>query len=255
MARANELGPPVPGGVVGGVPSGVPSGVRGGVPGGVIGGIIGSVPSNAPAPPRPESVAPTVPAPPVVQKVDPVYPLLARQARISGVVRLKVAIQADGQVNRIEVISGHPLLVPPSIEAVRKWVFQSSAAPVTTIIEVPFAIGDTAGLPPLPADTPRKTGEMRIRIGGNVQAARLISRVDPVYPAQARTERIEGNVQLQIDIAQDGSVERVGAVVEGNPVLVPAAMEAVMQWKYQPTLLNGDPVKVSTTVTVPFELK
>jgi TonB family protein len=238
-------------GVVGGVPSGVPGGVSGGTAGGVLGGIIGSVPAPA------ETA--TQPAPPVVKKVEPEYPPLARQARISGVVRFSVRIAADGTVDHIQVMSGHPLLVPAGLQALKQWEFQRSGAPVNTIIEMPFT------LPPGDAPQPMQqfgamgkaggpmTAPSMIRVGGNVQAAKLIDHVDPVYPPHARAEGIEGNVTLTITIAEDGHVESAEPV-EGNPALAGAAQEAVRQWRYQPTLLNMNPVKVSTTVVVPFQL-
>ena len=90
-----------------------------------------------------------------------------------------------------------------------------------------------------------------IRIGSNVMAAKLVNRVEPVYPADAKSAGIEDSVLLEIQIAHDGHVESVDPK-EGNPVLAAAAVDAVKQWTYAPTLLNGNPVKVITTVTVAF---
>lgn len=92
-----------------------------------------------------------------------------------------------------------------------------------------------------------------INVGGNVQQANLISKVTPAYPAEAKQDRIQGKVTLQVIINKDGHVEEV-SVLEGPDVLVQAAVEAVRQWVYRPTLLNGEPVKVQTTVDVNFTL-
>jgi protein TonB len=92
---------------------------------------------------------------------------------------------------------------------------------------------------------------MKIRIGANVQSSKLIRKVDPIYPAQAKAEGIEGSVTLQVTIGEDGQVQSAEPI-EGNPILAAAAQEAVKQWGYQPTLLNGRPVSVITTVVVPF---
>jgi TonB family protein len=92
-----------------------------------------------------------------------------------------------------------------------------------------------------------------IRVGGNVQQANLVSQVTPVYPAQAKQDRIQGTVQLQVVIDKEGHVEEV-SVLEGPDPLIQAAADAVKQWTYKPTLLNGEPVKVQTTVTVNFTL-
>lgn len=109
-------------------------------------------------------------------------------------------------------------------------------------------IGGSVGLPP-----PPKEGPKRIRLGGQVQQAKLINRVQPVYPPLAKQARIQGNVVLHAIIAKDGSIQEL-QVLSGHPLLVQAALDAVRQWRYQPTLLNGDPVEVDTTVTVVFTL-
>lgn len=93
----------------------------------------------------------------------------------------------------------------------------------------------------------------RIAIGGNVQAARLVNRVQPVYPEEASKEKISGTVKLHVVIAKDGKVQQI-QVVSGHPLLVQAAIDAVRQWQYQPTLLNGQPVEVDTQVDVVFSL-
>jgi protein TonB len=92
---------------------------------------------------------------------------------------------------------------------------------------------------------------VRIRQGGNVQQNMLLSQVKPVYPADAKEARIQGVVILEALIGRDGSVNEVKAI-SGHPMLQQAAIDAVSQWKYKPTLLNGQPVEVVTTVTVNF---
>jgi len=92
-----------------------------------------------------------------------------------------------------------------------------------------------------------------LRVGGNVQAKRIISRVRPVYPKEALKERISGTVRLHVLIAKDGTVEQV-EVVSGHPLLQQAAVDAVRQWRYQSTFLNGEPVEIDTTVDMIFSL-
>src|SRR5437763_8429061 len=93
----------------------------------------------------------------------------------------------------------------------------------------------------------------RITIGGNVQQAKLISQPKPAYPPLAKQARISGTVKLGVVIAADGTMRDIG-VISGHPLLIPAALEAVKQWRYQPTLLNGEPVEVSTQIDVNFTL-
>lgn len=101
---------------------------------------------------------------------------------------------------------------------------------------------------------PSVAGELgRVRAGGNVQAARIINRVQPIYSAAARQERIEGVVRLHVIIAKDGTITQM-EVVSGHPLLQQAALDAVRQWVYQPTLLEGKPVEVDTTIDVIFQL-
>lgn len=95
---------------------------------------------------------------------------------------------------------------------------------------------------------------MRIRIGGNVAAAKLVKKVDPIYPALAGNNMVSGTVVLHVVLTRDGQVSQVN-LVSGPSELVDASMNAVRQWRYQPTLLNGDPVEVDTMVSVQFKLK
>jgi len=93
----------------------------------------------------------------------------------------------------------------------------------------------------------------RIKQGGATTAASLINRVTPVYPPLARQTRISGTVRLHAIIAKDGGVQQV-EVISGHPLLVQSALDAVRQWKYRPTLLNGEPVEVDTTIDVVYAL-
>ncbi len=92
-----------------------------------------------------------------------------------------------------------------------------------------------------------------IRVGGNVQAAKIIKQAQPVYPELARKAGVSGTVVLHVVIGKDGTVQRLN-FVSGPPLLMKSAMDCVRQWMYQPTLLNGEPVEVDTTVSVVYEL-
>ena len=100
---------------------------------------------------------------------------------------------------------------------------------------------------------PPVAGEVgRFRVDGNIQSTRLVNKVQPVYPPLARQARIEGVVLYAI-IGKDGSIEQL-EVISGHPLLQQAALDAVRQWVYQPTLLEGKPVEVDTTIDVAFQL-
>jgi protein TonB len=81
----------------------------------------------------------------------------------------------------------------------------------------------------------------------------LIHKVLPIYPPLARSARIQGDVVLQAVISRQGAIENL-RVLAGHPMLVPAAIEAVRQWRYRPYVLNSEPVEVETQVTVKFSL-
>lgn len=93
----------------------------------------------------------------------------------------------------------------------------------------------------------------RIRIGGNVAQAKLVHRVNPRPPPEAFQKHVQGTVQLHVVIDVEGNVKQVD-VIGGPAEVQAAAVDAVKQWRYQPTLLNGDPVEVDTTVLINFML-
>lgn len=94
---------------------------------------------------------------------------------------------------------------------------------------------------------------LRIRQGGNVTLTSLTYKVAPIYPDEAKANHIQGTVVLHVILSAEGAVTEI-EVVSGDQTLANAATSAVRQWKYKPTLLNGKPVEVDTTVTVDFNL-
>lgn len=93
----------------------------------------------------------------------------------------------------------------------------------------------------------------RVRISQGVTRGLLIHRVEPVYPPLAKAARVQGEVLLSAVISSNGEIQNL-QLVSGHPMLVPAAMAAVKQWRYKPYLLNGQPVEVETTINVSFVL-
>jgi TonB family protein len=106
-----------------------------------------------------------------------------------------------------------------------------------------------AGTPRPQYDSPR-----RIRVGGNLQATRLLRQPRPAYPEKARSEGREGTVNLTAVILKDGTIGGLTPMPDSDPELAEAAMDAVRQWQYSPTLLNGEPVEVVTSISVNFRL-
>lgn len=110
-------------------------------------------------------------------------------------------------------------------------------------------IGGVGNMPP----PPKTAGPSRIRVGGNVQQASLIRQVQPSYPPLAKAAHVSGTVVLHAIIAKDGTIEHL-EFQSGPAMLMTAAMDAVRQWRYKPTMLNGEPVEVDTQITVVFTL-
>jgi len=104
-----------------------------------------------------------------------------------------------------------------------------------------------------PVAVPKIATPQRVRVSSGVQSGLLIRKVNPAYPPLARQARIQGVVLLQAQISKDGNIENL-QLISGHPMLAPAAIEAVKQWKYKPYLLNGEPVEVETQVQVNFTL-
>lgn len=110
-------------------------------------------------------------------------------------------------------------------------------------------------LPSIASVVPSRPGTpQRIRVGSAVQAQRLVEQTQPVYPPLAKNAHVSGTVELSVIIGKDGHVTNL-SVVSGHPLLVQSALQTVQNWVYRPTLLNGQPVEVSTTVNVSFALQ
>jgi TonB family protein len=186
----------------------------------------------------------------LISHVEPVYPALAKQAQIQGTVELSGLIGKDGRVRDLQLLRGHPLLVQAALSAVKDWwvykptTINGEPVEVRTEISVNFTLA------------PSESAEMpkRIQVDGNAQAANLITQVKPNYPPEAKQAGIQGTVQLQAVLGKDGKVQDI-KVLSGEPVLAAAALDAVKQWVYRPTLLNGEPVEVKTTIDVNFTLQ
>jgi len=110
----------------------------------------------------------------------------------------------------------------------------------------------SAAAPP-PPPPPKAVAPKRIRVGGQVESAKLIFQPKPEYPPLAKMARIQGTVRLEAIISKDGTIQDL-KVLAGHPLLVKSALEAVQRWRYQPTLLNGEPVEVVTEIDVNFTL-
>jgi TonB family protein len=113
---------------------------------------------------------------------------------------------------------------------------------------IDFKSVSPGGTPPQAGTTP-----MRVRVSQGVTQGMVNSKVQPIYPPDAKAARVQGSVVIAVIIGKDGNVQSE-RLVSGHPLLSPAAMDAVKGWKYRPYVLNGDPVEVDTQITVNFTL-
>ena len=139
-------------------------------------------------------------------------------------------------------------------------VFKEAELPPDVINNNGVTGGVFGGIPgqgmvagPVAPPPPKPTAPARIKQGGNVTAASIITQTRPLYPPLARQARIQGNVVLHAIIDKEGKVAQL-EVISGHPLLVQSALDAVKQWRYKPTQLNSDPVEVDTTITVTFTM-
>ncbi|MFN7921034.1 MAG: energy transducer TonB [Bryobacteraceae bacterium] len=140
------------------------------------------------------------------------------------------------------------VLIDPRIEgssdpAVPSWAARSSQVPPRPV-DPPK---------PVPAVVPPKAPAGPVTVGGDVRPPRLLREVKPVYPPLARQARIQGTVVIEAIISRDGAV-RAARIASGHSLLVQAAIDAVRQWLYAPTMLNGQPVEVILMAEVNFKL-
>jgi TonB family protein len=188
----------------------------------------------------------------LISKTDVVYPPIAQAAHVQGTVVLHAIISKSGAVEDIQVISGAPMLTSSAIDAVRHWTYKPFAPngepqQVDTTIALDFQYGEDGSSSVSLSDL------NPIRVSGGITAGMLISKVDPVYPPEAKAARVQGAVVLKAIISKEGTIKQV-EVVSGPPELTRAAIDAVHQWTYKPYLMNGEPVEVQTTITVNFSL-
>ena len=123
--------------------------------------------------------------------------------------------------------------------------------PRSILEDVPVAPAIEAA--PAPVVKPVPVAPKQVVPGGRVKMAQLIHRVEPRYPALARQMRVSGRVELAGIVATDGRIREL-KLLSGSPLLASAALEAVRQWVYEPTLLDGEPVELVATISVIFRL-
>jgi len=125
---------------------------------------------------------------------------------------------------------------------------------LTATLFPPVVFPSTQATTGQPQTTTVPAPPQRLRVGGKLMGEKLVHKVNPAYPKEAKKQLIEGTVRLEIVVDGDGKVIET-KVLDGDPLLAKAATEAVRKWRYKSTLLNGKPVQVVSEVDVNFKLR
>jgi TonB family protein len=196
-----------------------------------------------------------IPEPKKIKDVRPVYPQIAQTAGVQGIVIIEAVIATDGTVTQARVLRGQALLDQAAIDAVRQWRYTTTmlnGAPVEVImtVTVNFTLGASSSSSIESLGAPASG---TLRVGGEIAEPRKIKDVKPIYPQEALDANVQGIVILEITINEQGKVSDAKLLrARGNGLLDQAAVDAVAQWEYTPTLVNGVPTPVRMTVTVNF---
>jgi protein TonB len=171
-----------------------------------------------------------------------------------------VHVQKQIQTDIVNGALRTPTKIPQKIQMIKEDEAPPQMAAAGVVGGVPGGIpgGQMGGviggiISSTPVAVPKVATPQRVRVSAGVTSGLLVRKVNPVYPPLARQARISGTVVLRAVISKDGSIENL-SLVSGHPMLAPAAIDAVKQWKYKPYLLNGEPVEVDTEVQVNFTL-
>jgi periplasmic protein TonB len=167
------------------------------------------------------------------------------------------------KVVQTDIVNGElrtPTKIPKKIEMIKEDEAPPPSAAMGVVGGVPGGVpgGSMGGvigsvLSSTPTVAPKIAAPQRVRVSSGVVQGLLVRKVNPVYPPLARQARIQGTVILQAQISKEGNIENL-TLISGHPMLAPAAIEAVKQWKYRPYLLNGEPCEVDTQIMVNFTL-
>lgn len=224
--------------------------------GGVVSGVLGGVVSKEDEDITKGAVRAVgeIKPPRLIKKVEPVYPEEARKERVDGVVILEATTDIKGNVARVKVLrSKDPLLNQASIDAIRQWkyepmIIEGKPRGVIFTVTVRFKLKD------------RKTeefekGAVKAGEGEEIKPPKLLKKVDPIYPEEAKKAMVQGVVLLKVRVNEEGFVERILVLKSESSLLNEAAIDAVKQWKYEPVYLKGKPTLMVFNVTVWFRLK
>jgi TonB family protein len=213
----------------------------------------------------------------LLTKTPPVYPPIARQARIQGTVVLAALISKEGSVEKLTLMSGHPMLAQAAIDAVKQWKYKpyllnGEPVEVDTEIRVIFTLSPpepptpanatpdaqtdgVAGPGPKPEESVGPGGKPLYHRGEGTSDPKIISQVDPEYSEAARQAGFQGICVLSLIVEPDGAPSNIQVSRKLGMGLDEKALEAVKKWRFRPSMKDGQPVRYGPVeVVVDFHL-
>jgi TonB family protein len=204
------------------------------------------VPATNQSPPSPKPEEYTIEP---IEIPRAIYPVAAKEQKIQGQIVGNILVSESGEVESIRISEGDPVLATAAEDAARKWKFKPTlkdGKPLALVARATFNFvlsDDVAETKDVAADLDQISSfPRRIRVSSGVSQGLLLSKLDPIYPEQARAERIQGAVILHAIIGKDGKIADL-QVTSGPEALVAAAMQAVRQWQYRPYLNLGQTIR------------
>jgi TonB family protein len=186
----------------------------------------------------------------IVKMTKPAYPLAAKTAGIQGSVQMEALVAKDGTVKSVSNVSGRPELIPAAVDAVKEWIYEpvvkdNQAVEFSVTVTLNFSLQKGAAAAPVAKDA--------IEIPGSVQQGKLVNKVSPLYPSDAKAAGLEGSVKLRVLIGADGMMKEIRNV-SGPLPLIQSSVDAVRQWIWKPTFVDGAPTPVITEIAVNYRL-
>jgi len=206
-----------------------------------------------------KSVKKDIKPPKLIKKVEPVYPDEARKAGIEGTVTVEATTDDRGRVQKVKVLDSVPELDQAAVDAVKQWVYEPMVIDgkpkgVIFTITCRFSLDNEKMGKAFEGGVTGTDQRPAVRAMGDIKPPKLIKKVEPVYPEEARKDEVEGVVILEATTDIYGRVVNT-KVLRSVPVLDQAAIDAIKQWVYEPMIIDEEPRGVIFTVTCTFKLR
>jgi TonB family protein len=204
------------------------------------------------------SVGKDVKPPKLIKKVEPVYPDEARKAGIEGTVTVEATTDDRGRVQKVKILQSIPELDQAAVDAVKQWVYEPMIIDgkphgIVFTITCRFSLDKEKKAKAIEGGVTGTDKKPAVHAMGEIKPPKLIKKVAPVFPDEARNAEIEGVVIVEATTDIYGRVINT-KILRSIPALDQAAMDAIKQWVYEPMIIDGEPRGIIFTVTCTFKL-